>query len=312
MDTNLPDFQNTQIAFASKSDSDLRQSYVLFKLLAYPKLVKLGAWLAPWALNMGFKGLIRKTIFKQFVGGEHIKACSDTVSHLHKYAIGSILDYSVEGKAEESVFNATAKEIMASIDNASANPAIPFSVFKVTGIASMELLEAVSNSKALSADERLAWERVCLRVEQICDLAYNKQQKLFIDAEESWIQDAIDKLALIHMERLNREHIWIFNTYQLYRHDRLNVLQQHYQYAREKSFKIGAKLVRGAYMEKERARAKTNGYPDPIQISKAKTDYDYNTAVQFCVNHIESVGLCASTHNEESCLDLTKILQNKG
>lgn len=312
MDTNLPNFENTQIAFASKTDSDLRQSYLLFKLLAFPKLVKLGSWISPLALKLGFKSIIKKTIFKQFVGGEHIKACAETVNHLNEFGIGSILDYSVEGKAEENVFNATAAEIMASIENASANDAIPFSVFKVTGVASMELLEAVSHSDELNTEARQAWERARNRVTAICNLAYEKQQKLFIDAEESWIQNAIDTLALEHMERLNRDQVWIYNTYQMYRHDRLEVLQTHYQQACQKSFKIGAKLVRGAYMEKERARATSKGYPDPIQDTKAKTDADYNAALHFCLNHINNIAFCAGTHNEESSLLLAKAIQQKG
>ena len=301
MDINAHPFQNTRIAFESKSDSDLKQSYVLFKVLSYPWMVRWGAWISPILLKIGFKSIIRKTLFKQFVGGEYLKDCSQTVNRLYQYNVGSILDYSVEGKAEERVFDETASEIIASIDNACQNSAIPFSVFKVTGIASMELLEAVSSNQVLSDSQQQTWIRAKNRVQRICDAAYSKQQKLFIDAEESWIQPAIDNLAMEHMQRLNKDAVWIFNTYQFYRKDRLEVLKKHFLEANTLGFKIGAKLVRGAYMEKERARALQYGYEDPIQTSKELTDQDYNAALRFCLEHYKNLAFCAGTHNEESC-----------
>jgi len=304
-------FDNTENAFKSKSDSDLNRSYQLFKLISNPFLVKLGATFTPLALNIGLKGLIKKTIFKQFVGGENIHDCSSAINELGKYNIGTILDYSVEGKESEEDFDACLKETLETIKMANNNNNIPFCVFKVTGLARFALLEKVSSGKKLEAEEEKEWQRVVSRVAEICSSAAQHNQPIFIDAEESWIQQAIDNLANENMMNFNKDSVIVYNTFQLYRKDRLAFLMQTINEAKSKNYKIGAKLVRGAYMEKERARAVENNYISPIQNTKEDSDKDYDLALKLCLDNIEHTAICAGTHNEKSSIYLVNLLNEK-
>ncbi len=304
-------FDNTEIAFKAKSDSELRKSYWLFNLIGNPGLVKIGAKLTPIALNIGFKGIIKNTIFKQFVGGEDINDCEKTIQHLGKYNIGTILDYSVEGKESELDFEHCLTETLDTIKKAKNHDYIPFCVFKVTGLARFALLEKVSSGKALTQEEVAEFEKVRNRVKAICKAASEANQPIFIDAEESWIQQAIDDLANENMEAFNKEKVIVYNTYQLYRHDRLAYLKKSLETASDKGYKIGAKLVRGAYMEKERARAAEYNYPSPIQKDKVSSDEDYNNALKFCIENIGNMAICAGTHNEDSSLKLVEAMREK-
>lgn len=305
-------FENTENAFKAKSNSDLKRSYWLFKLIGNPMLVNIGAALGPFSLKVGFKGLIKNTIFKQFVGGENIDDCSAAIEQLSKYNIGTILDYSVEGKESEKDFDNCLEETLTTIKKAKGDKNIPFCVFKVTGLARFDLLVKVSDGKALSDDEKAEWKRVENRVTQICDSAAQANQALFIDAEESWIQPAIDELANKNMAKHNKEKVIVYNTYQLYRHDRLEYLKETHKEAIQSGFKVGAKLVRGAYMEKERKRAEELKYASPIQATKQNSDKDYDDALTFCVENINDMAICAGTHNENSSLHLAKLMdQNK-
>lgn len=304
-------FDNTQIAFISKSDSDLNKSYWLFKLIGNPMLVKYGGGLAPLGLKLGFKGLIKNTIFKQFVGGENIADCNRTIEQLGKYNIGTILDYSVEGKESETDFDNCCKETIETIHRAKNDKNIPFSVFKVTGLARFALLEKVTAKQTLTSEESAEYERVRERVRRICEEAYTNNQPLFIDAEESWIQQAIDDLANENMARYNKNAAIVYNTFQLYRKDRLAYLKTSLEMGKTNGYHVGAKLVRGAYMEKERARAAEMNYPSPIQDTKANSDKDYDLAVEFCVENIDRMGLCAGTHNEKSSLLLVDLMKKK-
>ena len=305
-------FDNTENAFKAKSDMDLNRSYWLFKLIGNPILVKLGALSAPIAVRIGFKRLFKKTIFKQFVGGENIEDCSATILELGKFNIGTILDYSVEGKESENDFEQCTKETIATIHKAKNDKNIPFCVFKVTGLARFALLEKVSSEVQLTENEKTEWEKVRTRVHSICKTAAENKQAIFIDAEESWIQPAIDALADENMQAFNTESAIVYNTFQLYRNDRLDFLKKSFAKAESGNYHIGAKLVRGAYMEKERKRAQDNNYPDPIQASKEKSDEDYNAAIDFCIENINRFGLCAGTHNEKSSLKLAELMKNKG
>lgn len=305
-------FDNTENAFKSKSDSELNRAYWLFKLISSPALVNLGAAFGPLALNLGFKGLIKRTAFKQFVGGESIQDCAQTVSALGQYNIGTILDYSVEGKESEADFEHCLEETIATIHMARQNKHIPFCVFKVTGLARFALLEKVSASQNLNEAEKQEWNRVKDRVRKICQTAAENHQPVFIDAEESWIQAAIDAMADENMEVCNQSEVIVYNTFQLYRHDRFEFLKTSIQRGKSKGYKVGAKLVRGAYMEKERERAMKQNYPSPIQSTKAESDKDYNQALKLCMDHIDMMGLCAGTHNEESSLNLVKLMEEKG
>lgn len=297
-------FENTEIAFKGKSNADLNRAYWLFKLISSNFLVKAGTPITNFALKAGLpiSGIIRKTIFKQFCGGETIKGCEGTIQSLAKKSVGTILDYSVEGEESEAVFDATCEEILKTVKRAKGDPNIPFSVFKPTGLGRFELFRKVNAKEKLSEAEQAEYDRVKQRVDQICSASYIAGISLLIDAEHSWIQDAIDDIVREMMEKYNREKPIVFNTYQLYRHDKLAALKADFYYAKTAGFYLGAKLVRGAYMEIERERAKEMGYPSPIQATKIATDKDFNDGILFCLDNLDRIAVMAGTHNEESSL----------
>lgn len=308
--SEILNFQDTATAFADKSNAELREKYWLFKTMNSASLVNFGTSLTNFALSihLPIKGLIKRTIFRQFCGGETIEECEGTVEELGKAHIGSILDYSVEGKSEEEDFGATKKEIIRTIERADADDRIPFAVFKVTGIAPLGTLEKVSSGTELTEKGLWKWDRIQTRVGRICEIAHSLDQPVFIDAEESWIQNAIDRLATEMMEKYNREKPIVYNTIQLYRHDRLEFLKKAHAEAKEKGYILAVKLVRGAYMEKERERAEQMGYASPIQPTKEATDRDYNEALRYCVENIKDIAFVAGTHNEKSVQLLARLL----
>lgn len=307
-------FENTQIAFSAKSDRDLKKAYYLFKLIGNPGLVKVGDVLTNLAIKTGIPigWAIKGNIFKQFCGGETISECAEATKILDKGHIGTILDYSVEGKDSEKDFDATTEETLRTILTAQNNPHIPFSVFKVTGLARFELLEKVNAKDVLSDAEIAEWQRVRERVDRICQLAHDTGTPLFIDAEDSWIQDAIDGLVNEMMEKYNKKDFVVYNTLQMYRHDRLQFLKDSHAHARANGYKLGFKLVRGAYMEKERARAAEKGYRDPIQPDKESSDRDFDLAVSYCIDHIQDIAICCGSHNENSSMKLAELMDARG
>jgi proline dehydrogenase len=228
---------------------------------------------------------------------------------MYKYNVGTILDYSVEGEEQEIVFEDTAKEIILTIEKAAGNPAIPFSVFKVTGVARFALLQKLNAKEKLTEEELLEFERVKQRIKAICQRAFELNVRIFIDAEESWIQDTIDGLALGMMLLYNTDRAIVFNTIQFYRHDRLEFLKKSIAHAKEVGYFYGVKLVRGAYMEKEAERASNQGYPNPIQPSKQHSDNDYNAGLKICIENISLVSICAGTHNQQSCEYLIELMR---
>ncbi len=303
-------FENTENAFKAQTNADLSRSYWLFKLIGNPFLVKMGAAFSPLLLKIGFKKLIKNTIFKQFVGGESIHDCSQTIAQLGKYNIGTILDYSVEGKESEKDFDNCLAETLETINKAKNDANIPFCVFKVTGLARFDLLVKKSNpGKRITEGEDTEWQKVKHRVHTICKAAFESKQPIFIDAEESWIQPAIDSLANENMAAFNKTSVIIYNTYQFYRTDRLLTLTHAIAHAKANAYHIGAKLVRGAYMEKERKRAQEMQYPSPIQPTKQKSDEDYNAALKLSIDNIDIMAICAGTHNEASSLLLVELMQ---
>lgn len=306
-------FENTEIAFAGKSQGDLNRSYWLFKLVSNSAFVNAGQVLTTLSIRLylPIKSIIKATIFKQFCGGETIEECDKTIQSLGKYKIGTILDYSVEGNESETDFDACTRETLATINRAKNNATIPFCVFKVTGLARFNLLEKVSSGVSLIADENTEYERVKERVNKICNAAFEANVPIFIDAEESWIQKAIDDRANDMMEIYNKQRAVVYNTFQLYRTDRLDYLKQSFQAAVDKKYFLGAKLVRGAYMEKERKRAIEKNDTSPIQVSKEMSDKDYDTALKFCVDNIDRIAICAGTHNEKSSQYLVLLMQEK-
>lgn len=308
------DLQDTATAFADRSDAQLKEKARLFKMLNSPFLNTLGTAATKFALAIGLpvEGMIKATVFEQFCGGETIEECEGAIHRLGNAGVGTILDYSVEGKATEQDFDNTKNEIIRTIKRAKDDPNIPFSVFKVTGIAPLGTLERMSCRKKLDAKSQAKCERIHNRVAEICEYAYSIGQPLFIDAEESWIQDAIDRLAAEMMERFNREEPIIYNTLQLYRTDRLQFLKDSRRQAKLDGYVYAAKLVRGAYMEKERDRAVEKGYPSPIHPTKADTDADYDSAIEYCLRHHEEMAFVAATHNEESSRKLAELMFDMG
>ncbi len=308
-------FDNTEIAFAGKSDSDLQWSYRLFKMIGKPWLVKFGkvATNAAFALHLPVKGMIKKTIFKQFCGGETIADCNGKIAALNQYKIGTILDYSVEGKSEDDDLDNTRDEIIRTIEAAKKNNSIPFAVFKVTGIMRTDLLRKANDpSTALNEQEKKDFADAFARIDAICNAAFEADVPVFADAEDSWFQDAIDRMVNAMMAKYNKEKAIVYNTIQMYRHDRLAFLKKTLTDAKQGNYFIGIKLVRGAYMEKEREEAAKGGYPSPIQPDKAATDRDYDEALKLMVEEIDRCSFCAGTHNEKSSLCLVELMNQHG
>lgn len=321
-------FDDTATAFAYKSTKDLKEARLLFSAMQYSSLVSLGTRLTPWVINAGLpvKGLIRKTIFKQFVGGETMHETAAIARKLGDYGVQVILDYGVEGKEGEAAFDAGCEEFIKVIKYAATQPNIPFMSVKVTGVARFALLHKIDTAmqagdattlltrynlalQRLPKGELDEWNRVYTRLNRICSTAAASGIGVLIDAEETWIQDPVDALTTIMMETYNSTKPVVYNTLQLYRHDRLQFLKESFEHAQAGNYILGAKLVRGAYMEKERERAAQKGYPSPIQPTKEATDRDYNAAVEYCVAHLNKIGLIVASHNERSNGLTTELLQ---
>jgi len=308
------DFNNTEIAFRNKSDKDLEKAYWLFKIVASNSLIKIGTPLTNFALKIGLpiQGIIRETIYKQFCGGESIEGCERAITELGRANVTTILDYSVEGEESEESFDQTCSEILRTVDYARKNKLISFCVFKPTGLGRFDLLTKVDARQPLSDQEKLEFTRIYERIDAICSACHAADIRVLIDAEHSWIQDTIDDFAREMMEKYNGERVIVYNTYQLYRHDKLASLQADFAYAQTQNFYLGAKIVRGAYMEIERDRAAKLGYPSPIQPNKNASDQDYNESIRFCLSHINRIGLMAGTHNEESARLLVEEMALRG
>jgi len=305
-------FDNTEVAFESKSNQDLKRAYRLFRLIGNRSVMQLGKWFATTSLklHLPINGIIRKTIFAQFCGGETIEKCKQTINTLGKFGVGTILDYSVEGMNSETDFDRNAQQIINSINYGQNNEYIPFAVFKPTGVARFSLMEKANSSvDILSNKEKEEYERIIERIDKICKIGYEKNVPIFIDAEESWIQNTIDRIVYIMMQRYNKERVMIYNTVQMYRHDRLDFLKKMIETAKKDKIYYGVKVVRGAYMEKERQRAHQQGYPSPIHINKTLCDKAHDTALEFLVSQIDNVAICAGTHNETSSIWLTKLIE---
>jgi len=329
--TNGISFDDTQVAFAYKTDAQLKKAHFLFSSMGKPWLVNLGLKITPYAIKWHVpftKTVIRNTIFQQFVGGETLNETAKAADKLEEYKVQAILDYGVEGKEGEDSFEQARDEFKKVIAYAATQANIPFMSIKVTGFARFALLEKLDNSmhtaegtlmkrylqavETLDAPEKEEWHRVRLRMLHICEEAAAKKIGVLVDAEETWIQDPVDALTILMMDTFNKGKAVVYNTIQLYRHDRLAFLKDSCAAAAERNFILGAKLVRGAYMEKERERAATMNYPSPIQASKEATDKDYNAAVAFCVEQIHQVAFIVASHNEYSNLFATQLLDHDG
>lgn len=331
LNTNIS-FDNTEYAFAYKSTKELKKAHFLFSTMGSPFLLNLGLKLMPAAIKMNLpftKSVIRNTIFSQFVGGETLEQTAEVADKLEKYNVQIILDYGVEGGEEgEEGFDHATEEFIKVINYAATQENMPFMSIKVTGIARFGLLEKMDAAmhdsdntlmkryykviEELPANEKEEWQRVVNRLLKICEIANAKKVGVLVDAEETWIQDPVDALTILMMDTYNKNEVVVYNTIQLYRHDRLAFLKASYKAAAERNFILGAKLVRGAYMDKERKRAAALGYPSPIQPDKAASDRDYNESVSFCIDHIDTIAMIVASHNEYSNLLATELLDKKG
>jgi proline dehydrogenase len=308
--TKPVDFNNLEVAFKGKSDAELTKDYWLFKAISNNFLVNNGPKLLNFAMaiRMPVIPIIRATIFQHFCGGEDISDCNKTIEALWNKRIGSVLDYSVEGEENEDTYDHTTSEIKSTIDRAKGDVSIPFCVFKVTGISKFKLLEKVSANDDLTAKEKENYQLVQKRILSICSHAAKNDVRIFIDAEESWIQPAIDAMVDDMMQRFNREKAIVYNTIQLYRTDRLTFLKDSHRKAKQAGYILGMKLVRGAYMEKERERAIELRYPSPIQPDHHTTNRDYDAALHYAIENFGEIAICAGTHNEESSHLLVRLM----
>ena len=322
-------FDDTQLAFAYKNDNELRQARMLFSIMGNNWMLQAGLKLTPWAIRfkIPFTGsLIRATIFRQFVGGETLEKTVPVVKKLEAYQTKVILDYGVEGGEGEKAFDASTEEFRRVIEFASTHPNIPFISIKVTGIARFSLLEKIqvemSNQEAdtlmkkytaaiqqLESDEQEEWSRVVGRLSSICSFSCEKKVGVLVDAEESWIQDPVDALTILMMDLYNHKACYIYNTIQLYRIDRLDFLRSSHQAALDRGFILGAKLVRGAYMEKERIRATEQDYQSPIQLNKENTDRDFDEAVGYCISRLDTISVIIASHNENSNKQAVQLMK---
>ncbi|MEZ4686357.1 MAG: proline dehydrogenase family protein [Bacteroidia bacterium] len=313
MKSNL-DFSNTRLAFQAKSDRQLAKAYWLFRAIGVSWLNAIGPKLLMFALRLRLpvKGLIRNTLFELFCGGETLAETGKTSQYLFQFNVRTILDYSVEGEKNEKGFDKTRDEIIKAFQHAAAFPEVAFCAVKLTGLGNFGLMAKKQRGDSLNEKEEAAFARIRSRLDAICQAAVQAKTPVFIDAEESWIQDTIDTLAEEMMGRYNRENAWVSTTVQMYRHDRLDYLRDLIARSKVAGFQLGVKVVRGAYLEKENERAEEMGYETPMQPDKISTDRDYNEALKLCVEHVPHVHLCAGTHNEESSMLLARLMEEKG
>lgn len=307
-------FDNTEIAFALKSDSELERAYFLFKMISIEPLVKIGTAATNFALKakLPIEGLIRATVFDHFCGGVNEKDCLPVIDKMYQKGVSSVLDYSVEGKENEQEFD-SAKDIILRIMNFSKEiKAMPIAVFKPTGFGRLSLYEKVGKGEALTSEERSEWSRVEARFDAVCKRAQDNNIEVLIDAEESWMQDAADALVTKMMQKYNTQKAVVFNTLQMYRHDRLAFMKKEHEKAKNEGYFLGYKFVRGAYMEKENERAEKRGYTSPICPNKAATDENFNEGLRYAADHIDTISIFNGTHNEESSYLLMDLMESKG
>lgn len=295
-------FDNTEIAFALKSDSELERAYFLFKMISNQPLVKIGTAATNFALKakLPVEGLIRATVFDHFCGGVNEEDCLPIIDKMYLSGVSSVLDFSVEGKESEEQFDAAMEKTLEIIEFSNKKEAMPIAVFKPTGFGRLYLFQKKGEDKPFTSEEIEEWKRVVARYDKVCKLAKEKDVEVLIDAEESWMQQAADELAEDMMRVYNTEKPIVYNTLQTYRWDRLDFLKESHKRANRDGFKLGFKIVRGAYMEKERERAEERGYKSPICVDKESTDIVFNDSLQYILNNLSDISIFIGTHNEES------------
>ena len=313
MNTNLI-FDNTEVAFSLKTDSELERAYFLFKMISIEPLVRIGTAATNFAIkaHLPIEGLIRSTVFDHFCGGVNEDDCLSVIDNMYQKGVSSVLDYSVEGKDNEAEFDSAKDKVLKIIDFAKEINSIPIAVFKPTGFGRFSLYEKVSKKDALNEKEKEEWNRIVNRFDSVCKKAKDNDVAVLIDGEESWMQDAADDLVTQMMKKYNTEKPIVYNTLQMYRHDRLDFLKEEHEKAKKDNYFLGYKLVRGAYMEKENDRAKEKGYQSPICASKALTDENFNNGLRYLIDNLDCMSMFAGTHNEDSSYLLMQMMSEKG
>jgi len=309
------DFTNTEIAFSAKTDKELKKMSKLFGLMNKSALVNIGSKLGLLAFKLRLPFVdffVKRTIFQQFCGGENLMDCQHAIDTLYKNNSLTILDYGAEGKSNEEELNKVMEETIRAIEFAASNVSVPVISTKITGLVANDILIKLQNKEDLNSGEQREYEALLDRVNSICSKAAELKVGVFVDAEESWLQDPIDDLVMDMMSKYNHERVNVYNTYQLYRHDKLVDLKEHHKQATTGGFLFGAKLVRGAYMEKERERASEMGYKSPIQPDKAATDRDFDAGVDYCVRNYENIASCCASHNVESNRKQAVLIEELG
>lgn len=309
------DLLNTEIAFSNKSDKELKKTAWLFKWMNNPNMVKIGSKLGLFAINFKLpftETIIRNTIFPQFCGGESLLDCQKVIDKLYEYDTLTILDYGAEGKSDEDDLDTAMKETIKAIEMAASNNSVPVVSTKITGLVDNLILEKLHNKETISEGDQRKFQHLYERIDEICNKASELGVSIFVDAEESWIQDPIDELVMQMMEKYNKERVTVYNTYQLYNTIKLEHMIRDHQRCLSKGVLFGSKMVRGAYMDKERARALELGIPSPIQPTKEATDKDYNKALDYCIEHHETISSCCASHNAESNLHQARLIHQKG
>lgn len=310
-----PDFSNTQIAFANKSDDDLRETERMFRLMNNATLVSVGSMVGKLAIKIGLpfvKSIIKRTLFKHFCGGLNLADCQDVIDNLYKNQTQSLLDYGVEGKSADPDLDDTLSEVLNAIDFAAANHSVPAAICKLTGLVDNDVLIKKQVGGELDSQTQMRYDKFYERILSACRRAYDLKVGLLIDAEESWMQDAMDDVAMDMMARFNKDQVIIYNTYQMYRKDTLDRLKSDHKRGQDEGFMIGAKLVRGAYMNKERERAQEQGYPSPIHDTKVDTDRDYDAGIMYCLDHMDEISFICASHNTHSNQVLAREIIDRG
>jgi proline dehydrogenase len=307
-------FDNTEIAFQLKSDTELERAHFLFKMISIEPLVRIGTAVTNFAIkaHLPVEGLIRSTVFDHFCGGVNEDDCLDVIESMYSKGVSSVLDFSVEGKETESHFDDAMEKILKIVRFAEEKESMPIVVFKPTGFGRFYLYQKKGEGKSFTADEQSEWDRVVARFDKVCKLAEEKDVEILIDAEESWMQDAADELVTDMMRKYNKRSTIVYNTLQMYRHDRMDFLKKQHDLALREGFSLGYKIVRGAYMEKENERAKEKNYATPICESKLATDENFNAAAIYILDNLSDISLFAGTHNEESSYLVMDLMKARG
>src|SRR5690554_292496 len=307
-------FDNTEVAFKLKSDSELERAYFLFRMISKEPLVRIGTVMTKFALNakLPVEGLIRATVFDHFCGGINEEDSMPTVDKLYNAGVYSVLDYSVEGKEEEEVFDRTANKVMQLTKFAKNKEAMPFSVFKPTGFGRFKVFQKITENETLTDAEAKEWQNIVERYDEVSRMASENDIRLLIDSEHSWMQGAADDLCEEMMAKYNKEKPIVFNTLQLYRWDRFDYLKEQHRKAKENGYKLGFKIVRGAYLEVENERAIEKKYPTPICHSKKDTDDNFNEVMTYILENLDDISIFIGTHNEHSNYLAMELMDQMG